>query len=257
MKRLPLILSIPHCSKRIPAALEKTMNLTDHERKESIDWGTLEIFGSLPSSAILCAEWSRLVVDLNRDPGRRDRAGVVPYMDYNGRMVYRPGYIPGEEEIRKRIENYYTPYHDRLKNALANSEIRGIIDCHSLCEVGPAEAPDAGGRRKDIVLGNNGDSNGKEAPGRGKVTAPAEIVQRLLRAFQERGFSVSMNDPYPGGYITRYYGQNFAENGRIFLQIEINQGLYIDRETNRMAPARIKDVQERVHEAFQMFAQIW
>ena len=144
---------------------------------ESVDRGTSEIFGALPSSATVCAQWSRLVVDLNRDPHRRDRKGVVPHVDYNGRVIYRPGCVPDEKETRFRIERYYIPYHNRLKKSLEDPEIRGIIDCHSLCEVAPVEAPDAGGRRKDIVLGNNGDSEGKELPGMGKPTAPPETVQ--------------------------------------------------------------------------------
>ena len=254
MKRLPFIISIPHCSGKVPAALRSTLDLTDEEIFESMDRGTSEIFGSLPSRAALCAQWSRLIVDLNRDSDRRDRKGVVPQVDYHGRVLYRPGCVPDEKEIRFRIERYYLPYHDRLKESLEDPEIRGIIDCHSLCEVAPVEAPDAGGRRKDIVLGNNGDSEGNQSPGMGKPTASPETVRMLKRAFQEYGFSVSINNPYKGGFITTHYARRFSGNDKFFMQIEINQGLYLNSEKNRIVGSRIKDVRERVHKVFRSFS---
>ena len=254
MKRVPFVISIPHCSAKVPAALRKTLDLTDKEMMQSVDTGTSYIFGSLPSVATLCAKWSRVIVDLNRDPDGRDRKGVVPRVDYHGRDVYRPGCIPDEKEIRFRIENYYLSYHNQLEECLENPEVRGIIDCHSLCEVAPLEAPDAGGRRKDIVLGNNGDSEGKESPGMGKPTAPSETVRILKDAFQDCGFSVSINDPYSGGFITTHYGRRFSRLDKIFIQIEINQGLYLNSKTNRIAGSRIKEVRERVHKVFSTFS---
>jgi len=253
MKRLPFIISIPHCSVKLPAALRSTLDLTDEEIAESRDVGTAEIFGSLPSRVTLCAKWSRLLVDLNRDSGTRARKGVVPRVDYNGRVLYKPGCFPEEKEILCRISRYYLPYHNCLKESLRDPEIRGIIDCHSLYEVAPVEAPDAGDRRKDIVLGNNGDSKGEECPGMGKPTAPSEAVQMLKRAFQEYGFSVSINNPYKGGFITNHYGHAFSDNDRLFMQIEINQGLYLRKGTNRIDGSRIKDVRERLHKVFDFF----
>ncbi len=254
VKRFPFVISIPHCSAKVPPALRNTLDLTDEEMMESVDRGTFEIFGSLPSSATLCAQWSRVVVDLNRDPDRRDRKGVVPHVDYTGRVLYRPGCVPDEQEIRFRIENYYLPYHNRLKECLERPDIRGGIDCHSLCEIAPVEAPDAGGRRKDVILGNNGDSEGKESPGMGKPTAPCETVQHLKGAFQDYGFSVSINDPYRGGFITTHYGGRFSGQDKIFIQIEINQGLYFDRKTNRIVGSRIQEVRKRVHKVFRTFS---
>ena len=254
MKKLPFIISVPHCSGKVPAALRSTLDITDEEMDRSRDLGTAEIFGSLPSRATLCAQWSRLVVDLNRDTDRRDRKGVVPLVDYNGRILYKPGSVPDEKEIRSRISNYYISYHNRLKKLLGDPAVRGIIDCHSLYEIGPVEAPDAGCRRKDIVLGNNGDRHGKTLSGMGKVTAPSETVQMLKRAFQEHGFSVSLNHPYRGGFITTHYGRRFSGNDKVFMQVEINQGLYLHSETNRIIGKKIEDVRERVHKVFDFFS---
>ena len=253
MKRLPFIISVPHCSGKVPAGLRSTLDLTDEEIDESRDVGTAEIFGSLPSRVTLCAQWSRLVVDLNRGSDRRDRKGVAPLIDYNGRVLYRRGNVPDEQEIRSRTDRYYLPYHNRLEESLGEPEIRGIIDCHSLYEIAPVEAPDVGERRKDIVLGNNGDRKGNELSGMGKPTAPFETVQMLKRAFQEHGFSVSVNNPYRGGFITTHYGGRFPGNDRIFMQIEINQGLYFHSGIKQIVEKKIKDVRERVHKVFDVF----
>jgi N-formylglutamate deformylase len=250
MKKLPFIISVPHCSGKVPLGLRSALDLTEEEIDESRDVGTAEIFGSLPSRITLCAQWSRLVVDLNRDSERRDRKGVVPLVDYNGRVLYKPGSVPDEQEIRSRTDRYYQSYHNSLKESLRDPEVRGVIDCHSLYEIAPVEAPDAGDKRKDIVLGNNGDSKGNELSGMGKPTAPAETVQMLKRVFQKYGFSVSVNNPYRGGFITTHYGGRFPGNDRIFMQIEINQGLYLNGITKQVVESRIKDVRKRVHKVF-------
>jgi len=50
-----------------------------------------------------------------------------------------------------------------------------------------------------------------------------EQVERWLRA---RGHTAARNDPYAGGFCTRYYGR--PVEGRHALQIEINRALYMD-----------------------------
>ena len=41
----------------------------------------------------------------------------------------------------------------------------------------------------------------------------------MARAFEEEGFSVSLNDPYAGGYITAHYGALLARAGKIAVQM--------------------------------------
>ncbi len=115
VKRLPFVISIPHCSAKVPAALRNTLDLTDEEMMRIRGYGNFRDFRFPAVRATLCAQWSRVIVDLNRDPDGRDRKGVVPQVDYHGRVVYRPGCVPDEKEIRFRIENYYLPYHNRFE----------------------------------------------------------------------------------------------------------------------------------------------
>jgi N-formylglutamate amidohydrolase len=249
-QKLPFVFSAPHCSNRIPAEIRKSLNLSDQEIEESTDIGTLEIFGTLPASAVFCASWSRLVVDLNRAPDQRDRKGVVAHIDYSGRNIYRPESLPGKEEVERRLRVYYNPYHRQLRGALDSNEIAGLIDCHSLFAIGPPEAPDPGEKRKDIVLSNNGDLQGFARPGSGPTTCPAERLKLAKAVFEESGFSVSLNRPYAGGYITTHYGHSLSKKGKMGLQMEINQDLYCATGTILPAPDKVEEVRERILIAF-------
>lgn len=252
---LPLIISIPHCSRRIPEDLRAAIALTDHEIWDSADIGTAEIFGTLPARVVLRARWSRLIVDLNRNPDRRYEKGVVARTDYHGRSIHRPGSFPDESEVQRRIRKYYRPFHRDLAATLDNPAIRAVFDCHSLNGIGPADAPDAGKKRKDIILSNNGDREGNRDPARGEPSCPRDSLQRIKGAFQDAGFSVSVNDPYGGGFITVHYGRLYAERGKFCVQIEINQDLYRVRGGLRLDPVKTEAVTKRVHAAFQEIAR--
>lgn len=242
----PFVISVPHCSGRIPGWLYPALALTDPEIAESIDVGTQEIFGTLPAQQVLCARWSRLVVDLNRAPGQRGRKGVVPEVDYSGRGVYRSGPPAGGGQVQDRLRTYYWPYHQHLKTCLTDPHIRGLLDCHSLNALGPAEAPDAGLRRKDIVLSNNGDPQGECLFENGAITCAPGILTLMAETFAAGGFSVAINAPYSGGHITTHYGPGLHERGCFAVQVEINQALFMDEDLNRMIPQKLSAVREKV-----------
>ncbi|MBW2615759.1 MAG: N-formylglutamate amidohydrolase, partial [Deltaproteobacteria bacterium] len=109
--RLPFIISLPHCSNRVPEEIRPTLALSDKQIEESTDMGTKEIFGSIPAKAVVSARWSRLLVDLNRGPDQRDAKGVIALKDYHGRVIYREGCIPDKQETERRIKEYYRPFH--------------------------------------------------------------------------------------------------------------------------------------------------
>ena len=244
--RLPFVISVPHCSGRIPERIRADLALSNDEIADSIDVGTREIFGTLDAGDILCSEWSRLVVDLNRDPERRDHKGVIARVDYFGRSIYHANAGPDEKEISGRLREYYWPYHKRLREVLARSHIKGVIDCHSVSGIGPSEAPDAGEKRKDIILSNNGDHMGKMTPALGKTTCPSEMLNLMKQVFLRAGFSVAINDPYTAGFISTHYGHVFADREKFTVQIEINQDLYAGPGPGKVSRGRLADVRSKV-----------
>jgi N-formylglutamate amidohydrolase len=206
---------------------------------------------------VIRAEVSRLVVDLNRALSQREPKGLIALVDYHGRPVYREGMVPGPQEISERVRKYYDPYHRKLAEILDRDDIIGFFDCHSLNGFGPPEAPDAGRKRRDIVLGNNGDGNGRVIPGAGPLTCPEDTFREIAAAFRIQGFSVSLNDPYAGGYITTHYGKGLMEKGKFAVQIEINQDLYVCGGRPVCDPNRTAKVKERVFSALSNIAYLF
>ena len=252
--KYPFIISLPHCSKQVPKEVRPTLALNNKEIWDSTDRGTKEIFGSIPAKKIIFARWSRLVVDLNRSPTQQSAKGVIPQVDYHGRFIYRSGCLPDENERKRRLKEYYWPFHKRLVEAFEETDSKALFDCHSLNGTGPEAAPDFGMKRKDIILGNNGDRSGNINPARGNITCPVKTLQLMKEAFERAGYSVSVNDPYPGGFITNYYGKKFASAGKIVVQIEINQDLYMEHTPKRLSPKKVEKVKIRVLQSFKEIA---
>jgi len=255
--RLPFVISVPHASFAIPEDIKPSIALTARETIESCDFGAREIFTQLPVSVTLWARWSRLVVDLNRDPAERGSYGVVPEFDYHGRRIYKENYFPTEEEVDRRLKKYYWPYHHRLKEAMQSPQIKALFDCHSLAKIGPPAAPDTLRWRKDIVLGNGGDLFGEIDPARGMTTCPAETLHMTKKIFCRSGFSVSINRPYSGGFITTHYGTLFAGEGKMTIQIKINHTLYLDEVTLQLRMDKLTPLVKRLQHVFREMGKEW
>ncbi len=246
---LPFIVSLSHCARELPPSIRPSIALCADEIRQSVDEGTEEIFGALPALGIVKARWSRLLVDLNRGPDQTGPMGVIPEKDYHGRRVYRPGQAPDQETTAERVRIYYRPFHERLKEALGRPGVKGLVDAHSLNGVGPAGAPDAGEKRKDIVLSNNGNTRGEINPARGPTTCAAETLGMMKGAFERQGFSVSVNHPYSGGFIITHYGKLLLTEGKVAVQIEINQDLFLKAGTGKISTEAVEEVKDRVARA--------
>ena len=252
---LPLILTIPHCSDRVPPEVRSMLAVDQKEIDRSVDLGTDFIFETHQVLACFKAQWSRVVVDLNRAPDENRRLGVVATMDYHRKPLYTPGREPDDAEVQRRLERYYWPFHNRVLQALAAPGLKIFFDCHSLTAVAPAAAPDAGQSRADVVLGNNGGPDGGPTEGGGPVTCSPEALEIVASAFRDQGLSVSLNQPYRGGYITRHYGQQLVARGSRACQIEINEGLYSTAGCGTIDYVRAKDVREKVRAVFKQVAE--
>ena len=247
--KLPFVVSIPHCSNRIPEEIQSTIALDSQQITESVDFGTLEIFGSLPASKIITAQWSRLIVDLNRGSHEDGAKGVAALTDYHGRSVYRRGAAPDQKTLADRLHRFHRPYHDRIERALASPNVLGLIDGHSLNGTGPIDAPDPGQPRKDVTLSNNGDVTGARREGFGPTTCSQTLLHQFKSAFQHQGLSVSLNMPYQGGYTVFHYGQQLVKTGRFAIQIELNQDLFMPPGSLTPKPMQLTKVGQKVESA--------
>jgi N-formylglutamate amidohydrolase len=90
-----------------------------------------------------------------------------------------------------------------------------LIDCHSM----PSTVRGGHGRiRPDIVLGD-----------RYGTSCASELTDLTAQLLTRRGYSVSRNKPYAGGFITEHYGQ--PGRGLHAMQLEINRCLYMNERT--------------------------
>jgi len=242
---LPLVLSLPHSSGLVPPEMAQDMALGFEPIAMEVDWGAAEVLGALPFATVVRAEVSRLVVDLNRAPDDLGGKGVVAARDYQERKVFKPGRRPVPAEVARRVELWHRPFHEELAKALAAPGVRGLIDGHSLDPVGPPGAgANHGKRRADVCLGNRG---GPDGGGNG-LTCPAGVLLTLAKALEGEGLSVSLNRPYPGGYIVARHGPALMARGGFALQIELNKGLYLDAR-GRVEPARAAELSGRLDRA--------
>jgi N-formylglutamate amidohydrolase len=128
------------------------------------------------------------------------------------------------EDALERIERLYRPFHGALTDILA--EVRDtfgfsvLVDCHSMPS---GETPSQIAARPDFVLGDRFGSS-----------CDSRITRMIRQHLSQQRYRVQLNRPYAGGYITEHYGQPFAQQHSI--QIEINRALYLDEPTFERGP---------------------
>lgn len=236
----PLVLDSPHSGVRYPPDFGHCAPLPILRTAE--DTHVDDLFGAAPAcgATLIAALFPRSYIDVNRDildidpdlldgpwpgplrPGEKTRLGMGLI-----RRWAQPG-IPlydrklSVTEIQARIETCYRPYHLEVKAALDRTHERfGAVwhlNCHSMGSEGSAMTPDGAKSRPDFVLG---DRDGTTCD-----RAFRDVVYAWLR---DRGYRVTINDPYKGVELVRRYSD--PAQRRHSLQIEINRRLYMDEST--------------------------
>lgn len=164
------------------------------------------------------ANYSRYVVDLNRalKPPFLGSfwSAVVP----DQTAFKQPIYVrkPSKEEVRSRLDEFYTPYHQQLQR-LINEAIAQfgkiiLLDLHSFM----------GLITDDVCLGN---ANGQ--------TCSPTLIDQFAESFAQSGYQTVKNNVFTGGFITRHYGQQPQVSA---LQIEIRYPLYLSDDQLEFDP---------------------
>ena len=183
---------------------------------------------------------------------------IVKTVTTDGTSVYMEGLFPDDDLVEDLLQKYYFPYRERLGNLLANRSIRLALDCHSMLERSPAASIRPGEPRPLICLSNRGDVHGMFVRERGPATCPPKWIRALAESFR-RVFAgegeVAMNDPFAGGYISRYH---YKHRGTPCIQIEINRKLYLnetyfDPEQLRVDQRIIQELRDRIFDAIARF----
>src|SRR5690242_12588241 len=117
----PLFVSVPHDGTALPDDL--ATRLTPSARRvPDTDWhvSRLYAFARELGASMIVPRHSRYVVDLNRPPDDvslypgQNTTGLCPIVQFSGEPVYRSGQEPTPDEIARRVETYWRPYHNAL-----------------------------------------------------------------------------------------------------------------------------------------------
>jgi N-formylglutamate amidohydrolase len=219
---LPVVASIPHTGIALPAGYAERLASDRMRGLPMTDWHMARLFDFLPALGVtvIAAEVSRFVIDLNRPPDGetlypgRYETGLVPTESFDGSAVFAQ--VPTAAEIDAARRDIYAPYHDELAELRARRREAGGIIQFDLHSVTPAANKISGPLKNEIMLGDRA----------GRSCAPW-LTDLTHQTYAEAGFSVAVNDPYKGGWITESAGR---EAGVEALQIEMSWAVYLDPE---------------------------
>lgn len=230
MKKLPLLLSVPHAGLHVPAEAEPYCRLAPEQVAEDGDVGAAEIYDLGDEvDAFVKTDVARAIVDLNRSPTDRRRDGVVKTHTCWNEPVYEP--FPPQDVLDAMLESYYFPYHRRLTELGKSGQFLLAVDCHTMAAFGPPVGPDPGRERPQVCLSN------------GEGTCPDEWVRSLQDAFRKHfEGDVTINSPFRGGYITRSHAGEMP-----WVQLEVSRAPFAtDQEKKRRVLAAIADWCEKM-----------
>ncbi|AZO94932.1 N-formylglutamate amidohydrolase [Halocella sp. SP3-1] len=207
-----IIASIPHGSSYIIREMKKKMK--DEIILTNNDWFLNELYDFLIELDIttVSANYSRYVIDVNRNIDKelhgKDYTESLIYMKttFNKDIYCEPLLI---EDIEKRINDIYLPYHSTLKSeiyrVLNKLDKVYLFDLHSFYAQSTA----------DVVLGT------KEGN-----TCSEFVLDIVYKAFISENFQVKVDEKgLRGGYIVSHYS---TIDGVEAIQIELRYTKYIE-----------------------------
>ncbi len=223
---IPIVLSVPHGGIVFPDELKDQYKPELIKAPDDTDWFVDQLYNFAPAMGItmISANFSRWVIDLNRDPKSKPLytdgriiTGLCPTTNFLGEPIYKDHRKEVDRtEVNRRLANYYKPYHSKIQELLNNlkAEFGKVLlwDCHSIRQVVPTIQKQ---KFPDLILG---DADGTSAsPG---------IIETALSVLDHSSYTVSHNHPFKGGTITRYFGRP-SENQHA-LQLEMTKVNYMD-----------------------------
>ncbi len=236
----PVLLHLPHDSTVIPSADRADYLISDAdlglEQLRLTDWHTAALYAEgMPTDEIVCAEVSRLVVDVERfADDRLERCSAFGMgATYVQTCDGRPLRALSPERRKELLDRYYWPHHHRLNEAAAERLTRFgqcvILDAHSF-PTGQLPTQVGFSAPLEIAIGTQ--------PGH---TSP-ELRALAEDFFSAQGFTVGVDIPFSGAIVpNRYFGKEFRVQS---LMIEVRRNLYMDESTSNQHAgfARIQGV---------------
>jgi N-formylglutamate deformylase len=243
-----MLISMPHNGQLIPDRIASNMTPKGHQVPDT-DWymDKLYDFAQDLGISIIKPKYSRYVIDLNRNidginlyPGANSTE-LCPTTAFDLSPLYLTGQEPDEAEVQRRIDGYWQPYHQALKNTLAEMKARYgkvvLLDAHSILSKVPRFFE---GQLPDF---NFGSANGE--------SCSAELINKVAQ-LDLSPYSTVVNGRFKGGYITRGYGRP-ADNIHA-VQLELSQHTYMDEPSDQYNEEKAAKVKEKLQDFVQCLA---
>lgn len=217
MRRLPILVSVPHAGLAVPDELRERHVLSAPQIARDGDQGAAQAYLPLLPHVdrLLVAPVARAFVDMNRRPDDVRRDGVVKTHTCWDEPIYAEP-LPSAL-VAELIEGYHLPYHEGLVR-YAQGRVLGL-DCHTMAASGPPVGPDPGQPRPRVCL-SNGDG----------AACPWAWFERLAECLDRTLGDVSLNSPFQGGHITRS-----RPGGIPWVQLELSRAPFMSWEEKHLA----------------------
>lgn len=253
-KQIPIIVSVPHCGVQFPDELKDQYKPELANAPDDTDWFVDKLYDFAPSMGItmICACYSRWVIDLNRDPASKPLytdgriiTGLCPTTDFLGNKIYKDERDEvSSAEVNRRVDLYYKPYHEKLRqliDELLETHDRVLLwDCHSIRQNVPTIQRE---NFPDLILGS---ADGK--------SASKELIDNALQMLGAGPYNLSHNHPFKGGYITRHFGEP-AKNIHA-LQLEMCKVHYMDNSETKYDRERADKMRSLLTSTFERLDEI-
>lgn len=230
-EKSPFLFIIPHSGQVVPEEFEGYENVSPVNIFFDSDAGADLLFAIDDNPGrVLTADISRLFVDVDREfrslPPLTDD-GVIKTKTSMNRDVFREGCLPDEIAISNILKRYYFPFHESIRDSLADRNIMMIIECHTHMPVGPENSPDRGRPRPLVITGYTaGTESGI------KKTATPEMAMDLAlitgRLFESEGTTVAENFRVSEGTGNGYLMKNYGTKSIPMLSLSISRSLFLN-----------------------------
>jgi N-formylglutamate amidohydrolase len=242
----PLVFDIPRSGHDYPNDFRSPADF--HEVKSSISMYVDRLFDQAPlhGATWLYACFPNAYIDANRheadiDPALIDGTLTRPFeptekSQLGVGLIHRVcdgtsaplQQIPiSTTDLRRRLDEFYWPYHNELSSILRDMRKRASIayhvSCHSMASIARNVSKDAGALRSDFDIGD-----------RTGTTCDRAFVDTVQTFLSGLGYDVTVNKHFAGAECIRKHGD--PANGIQSLQIETKRGLYMDEETYAKRP---------------------
>jgi len=232
-----LVLDIPHAGRIYPVDYTYICTKVSLQRTED-RFADLLFESLLPmASASVIANFSRTYFDINRSPFIYP-GPVIRTKCVDGSTIYKEE--PSKEQYYQRLEDCLVPYMDSLRKSVQDVLLQHghviHLNLHTFCSYRIDKY--SGVREKHPFQIYIGDGNG--------TTCSDFVTDAFICGFRDAGFSVSLNGPFPGGYIVREVGN---PSKRIHsLQIEVMRDVYL-KDDLHLDSKKLKTAQQKINTA--------